>query len=242
MKQFYFKTIFIFCLILTSMAQAQTYNINSSGTADCGTGGLDGPFICVNDGNTGDLGVFTDTNTAGTTINSMSLTIYDACNGDFEIFLNGVSVGTDTQTGTDCSCTTIASNPNITRNITVTLTPAIVAAYVINGSNTLSVSTSNSSPQSRQCFYGADVTVTTTTLSVADFEYNTIKVHPNPASDFITISGLKKTENYEIYNLIGQKIRKGITTNDESIDIQNLIKGIYLLKLENGNTLKFVKE
>lgn len=82
------------------------------------------------------------------------------------------------------------------------------------------------------------------TLSINEVELTIVnlKVYPNPASDYITISGLKKTENYEIYNLIGQKIRKGITTNDESIDIQNLIKGIYLLKLENGNTLKFVKE
>ena len=84
----------------------------------------------------------------------------------------------------------------------------------------------------------------TSTLSINEVELTIInlKVYPNPASDYITISGLKKTENYEIYNLIGQKIRKGITTNDESIDIQNLIKGIYLLKFENGNTLKFVKE
>jgi hypothetical protein len=82
------------------------------------------------------------------------------------------------------------------------------------------------------------------TLSINEVKLTIVnlKVYPNPASDYITISGLKTTENYEIYNLIGQKIRKGITTNDESIDIQNLIKGIYLLKLENGNTLKFVKE
>ncbi len=69
-----------------------------------------------------------------------------------------------------------------------------------------------------------------------------LAVYPNPASDYITVSELKKAENFEIYNLIGKNIRKGTISSDESINIQNLIKGMYLLKLENGNTLKFIKE
>lgn len=70
-----------------------------------------------------------------------------------------------------------------------------------------------------------------------------IKIYPNPASDYITISGIKKrTENYEVYNLIGQKMREGIISNEERIDIQNLSKGIYLLKFEGENTLIFIRE
>ena len=83
-----------------------------------------------------------------------------------------------------------------------------------------------------------------TTLSINEVEFTigNIKVYPNPASDYITISELKKVEKYEIYNSIGQKLKKGIISNKEKIDIENLIKGIYFLKLERGNTLKFIKE
>jgi hypothetical protein len=242
MKQFYFKTILAFCFLLSSFSQAQTYNINSSGTGDCGTGGLDGPYICSTDGQPAiDLGTFTDTNTSGVEISSMSLILYDACDGDFEIFLNGVSIGTDTTTGTFCSCETIASNANITKNITVTLTPTIIAAYVIGGSNTLSVSTTNSSA-GVQCFYGADVTVTTATLGVDDVIFNSIKIYPNPASDFITISGLKNRENFRVYDVLGTEIIKGKIIDNGEIAIKNFSNGIYFLKFDNGNTIKFIKE
>ena len=82
------------------------------------------------------------------------------------------------------------------------------------------------------------------TLSINEVELTIVnlKVYPNPASDYITIYGLKKDKNYEIYNLIGQQIRKGTISNKEKIDVQNLIKGIYLLKFENENTIKFIKE
>lgn len=239
MKQTYLlKTFLAFCLLLTTYSQAQTYNINSSGSGDCGTGGLDGPFICAVVGEPAiNLGTFTDTNSVGQELSSMDLTIYDACNGNFEIFLNGVSVGTGTTTGTDCNCETIASNANITKNITVTLTPAIIAAYVIGGENTLSVSTTGTS----QCFYGAEVTVTTATLGVDDVIFNSVKIYPNPASDFITISGLKNRENFRVYDVLGTEIIKGEIIDNGEIAIKNFSNGIYFLKFDNGNTIKFIK-
>ncbi|QRM89432.1 T9SS type A sorting domain-containing protein [Lacinutrix sp. WUR7] len=36
--------------------------------------------------------------------------------------------------------------------------------------------------------------------------------------------------------------KKRATTNNKKIDIQNLTNGIYFLKFENGNTLKFIKQ
>jgi hypothetical protein len=241
MKQIYFKSILTFSFFLTTYSQAQTYNIDTTGQSCSGTG-IDATYECANDGQPAlDLGSFTDTNTAGLEISSMSLVIYDACNGDFEIFLNGISVGTDTTTGTGCSCETIASNVNITKNITVTLTPAIVSAYVIGGSNTLSVSTTNST-NGFQCFYGADVTVTTAALGVDNFEFNTIKTYPNPASDFITISGLKNKENFRVYDVLGTEILMGVIIDNGEISIKDFSNGIYFLKFDNGSTIKFIKK
>lgn len=144
-------------------------------------------------------------------------------------------------TGLTCSCQSIASDPNLPQNYTVTVTPVIIAAYVIGGNNTLSVSTSNSA-FGVQCFYGADVTVTTATLGNEDFDLNSLKVYPNPANDFITLSGLKKEENYRIFNVLGTEILKGTILDSGKIEIQNFSKGLYFLEFDNGYTIKFIKE
>jgi hypothetical protein len=81
------------------------------------------------------------------------------------------------------------------------------------------------------------------TLSVDYFnEKSSLKIFPNPSSNFIEITGLATQENYEIYNTLGQEIKKGIVNENERIDIQNLTNGLYFLKLKKGNSIKFVKQ
>ncbi len=81
-------------------------------------------------------------------------------------------------------------------------------------------------------------------LSIDDFvvTINKIKLYPNPSREFIQLSGLTKSENYKIYNIIGSRIANGKISNNEKIEITNLTNGIYFLKFDNGNTLKFIKE
>ena len=67
------------------------------------------------------------------------------------------------------------------------------------------------------------------------------KLFPNPSSDFIKISGLSKTENYTIYNILGSEVSNDIILENTKVDIRNLINGIYFLKLNDGSTLKFIK-
>lgn len=69
-----------------------------------------------------------------------------------------------------------------------------------------------------------------------------IRLLPNPSSDFIQVYGLIKTENYRIYNVVGLEIKSGTTFNNQEIDIKSLVNGIYFLKFDNGNTIKFLKE
>jgi hypothetical protein len=69
-----------------------------------------------------------------------------------------------------------------------------------------------------------------------------INISPNPSSSFIQISGLKNTEYYRIYNILGKQIAKGFVSNNEKINIQNLKNGLYLLKVNNMHSKKFLKE
>jgi len=72
-------------------------------------------------------------------------------------------------------------------------------------------------------------------INETDLKPFEIKVYPNPASQFIQISSnLSDTVNYELFNMTGQLLKKGTTTNNTKIDISYLTKGIYLIKaIEN---------
>lgn len=82
------------------------------------------------------------------------------------------------------------------------------------------------------------------TLSTNDVELtiNKFKIHPNPSSNFIKISGLNEHINYKIFNVLGAEIKNGIISENKQIDIRSLTNGLYFLKFENGNTLKFLKD
>ncbi|OIQ15631.1 T9SS type A sorting domain-containing protein [Lacinutrix sp. MedPE-SW] len=80
-----------------------------------------------------------------------------------------------------------------------------------------------------------------TTLSTETFNTNTVKY--SIANNIIAISNNNTYNNYEIYNLEGKRIvsQKQLNTI-KSIDIKNLNKGLYFLKLSgNGQTHKTIK-
>lgn len=88
-----------------------------------------------------------------------------------------------------------------------------------------------------------EVSISNSTLSLDDFVKNkNIQLFPNPSSDFIIISNLEKIETFSILNTLGQEVVKGKIINDEKIDISNFKNGLYFLRFENGNTIKFIKE
>jgi len=82
-----------------------------------------------------------------------------------------------------------------------------------------------------------------TPLGINDFK-NKIELitFPNPSSRSIKISGLTNTEKYTIFNSIGAKMAIGTISNKQSIDITNLMNGLYFIKFENGTALKFIRE
>jgi hypothetical protein len=105
---------------------------------------------------------------------------------------------------------------------------------------TLTLNTEGGSTSSQVMTFG----IKTTPLSTSDVEIatNKVEIYPNPSSKFIQVLGLTKSEKYKIYNSIGTEIKRGYTSNNETIDIRNFRTGMYFLKFENGNAIKFIKE
>lgn len=83
-------------------------------------------------------------------------------------------------------------------------------------------------------------------VGINDKEINQLqfRIYPNPADNELNIEGLNlKNCKFEIYNLIGQLNLSGSLLNNglQKIDISQLKKGIYLLKLYNSENMKTYK-
>ena len=70
-----------------------------------------------------------------------------------------------------------------------------------------------------------------------------INIFPNPATDFITIYGLQSNEMFYIYNINGQQLLSRKASGEtEQVTVSYLPAGIYLLKTNDGQTVKWVKK
>ena len=80
------------------------------------------------------------------------------------------------------------------------------------------------------------------TLSINDNNYTTqdLTIYPNPATEFLKIASEKQFATYTIYNVLGSEVQKG-TLLDNSINIQKLDNGLYFLKVDNQNPIRFIK-
>ena len=77
-------------------------------------------------------------------------------------------------------------------------------------------------------------------LSINDDEENLLELYPNPTEDKISISSKMVFDQYAIFNMEGQLIKKGFIV-DQSINIAHLNRGVYLIKVQNTKLMKVKK-
>jgi len=83
------------------------------------------------------------------------------------------------------------------------------------------------------------------TLSISDFSDEQIKlsIYPNPATTVLHIDSNMELNKITVYNLQGQKLSES-TSN--SVNVESLANGLYLLEIENTNkdvfTKRFIKQ
>jgi hypothetical protein len=79
---------------------------------------------------------------------------------------------------------------------------------------------------------------------LSDYPFTNLKIFPNPASNWLTVEmdGNNVELKYEVINDIGQVVFKGLITNRCMVETSKFAPGVYLFKLEDGKTIKFIKE
>lgn len=81
------------------------------------------------------------------------------------------------------------------------------------------------------------------TSSINEISKNDFVVYPNPATDFITLSGaISENTSVEVYNLNGQRVASQI--GNKQLDISGLSNGVYTVKITDGKSVshtKFIK-
>lgn len=89
------------------------------------------------------------------------------------------------------------------------------------------------------------VTVTLS-LSVDGNDFQSFHFYPNPVSSILTISANNSINQVEVYNLLGQLLKNEVFhDNSVSIDLNNLAKSIYIVKVKSNNLVrefKIIKE
>jgi len=89
--------------------------------------------------------------------------------------------------------------------------------------------------------YYAAIKVVCNTTSVDNTEVQHFNIYPNPVNNELKIANFNGVGNYEITDLSGKQIVNGNWQNGQSIDVSNLVSGIYFIKI--GNQIeKFVKK
>lgn len=74
-----------------------------------------------------------------------------------------------------------------------------------------------------------------------------MNIYPNPTSDILNIKTASEIDSIEIYDLLGKRVKTFTESNinNNTIDISQLSKGMYLAKISSDgktSTYRIVKE
>lgn len=172
--------------------------------------------------------VFMDASRAGYTSNDFDF-VFQSCAGTTSYSAGTVTYPFDYST-----------DPNSEYNIWIDLTPF---NYSSVGMVRACLPTNASAIWNQVCFA---ISPSTTTNVNQNLENNSICISPNPATEFISVKNAKANAQAEILNMLGQRV-KAIQNISHSIDISDLPKGFYCLKITEQNicsvkTATFIKK
>ncbi|MDN3678018.1 T9SS type A sorting domain-containing protein [Flavobacterium paronense] len=132
------------------------------------------------------------------------------------------------------------ANP-ITDNCDATLTQSpVIGTVLVPGTYTITMVATSGTTVTRTF----QLTITSS-LGIKESVKNNFVLYPNPAATTLNVKGnFDSNESVTVFNMLGQTVlTKAVISNEESIDITSLAKGIYNVYFNNAKvTYKFIKE
>lgn len=199
----------------------------------------------------------------GSNANDTYIGAKDFSSGDVQHFngkIDEVSVWdherTATQIQADMSCLTgtAATETGLLNYYTLNQGLGAVATDVVNGIDgtltNMSVATAWSTSSAFVCAANnlqLSQTATVTVGAVGVNEYsnnNQITIYPNPATSQLTLNTTEQINSVNIIDITGKTV-KTIVPNSNTIDVSELVKGIYFLQVQTDKGIansKFIKE
>lgn len=88
-----------------------------------------------------------------------------------------------------------------------------------------------------------DVVVQQANLGTTNLTANNIKLYPNPVHSILNIESKEKVNKIEVINNLGMVVKKvDDQTSIKQIDVSNLTKGVYYIKINEKVTSQFIKK
>ncbi|GGG59052.1 endonuclease [Bizionia arctica] len=142
--------------------------------------------------------------------------VFGGSSGTFNLTVNGDYVNTIAYGAQDVVETITISNINIEGPVSI----------VIDG---------NSVTSNRVVFDDLSWTCFTE-LNVMGYQLNDISIYPNPVSNTLNIQLNKSEETQiDIFNILGKRVLTKTIRQSQSINVENLNSGIYILKIKQGD-------
>ncbi|TDE06879.1 endonuclease [Flavobacterium sandaracinum] len=137
--------------------------------------------------------------------------VFSGTAGSFKLNVNGIEVGTIPYSAT--ATTTTISGINVTGDVIISIT-------------------GNSSTSNRVKFDDLSWTCSAS-LNVNELETNSFNIYPNPSNGNVKLNLENSNEKYsvQVFSVLGQKVFEKEYTNSSSATINNLQKGVYLVKI-----------
>jgi hypothetical protein len=81
-----------------------------------------------------------------------------------------------------------------------------------------------------------------TSLGNSSFDITNFSYYPNPVKNTLNLSYNQEISNIEVFNFLGQKVISNvINANAAQIDMSNLSKGAYMVRVTSNNQVKTIK-
>lgn len=114
----------------------------------------------------------------------------------------------------------------------------VAGTYTLTVSHKGTLESSNPFDNNPSQDYALILTGSNITLSLDEINMSNIQIYPNPVSDILNIENLPNTNySYELFDIQGKLVRTGeLNTVSSKINLQEFSKGIYLMRISNGET------